>query len=436
LIAKPTGSKVHRVWKCPASAVLPHDIDDDREAKSEPFRNRGKHLHRFLELVGSIGVESALDTVDKELRPLCRALDIGNLPTHLSTEVSFAYNWRTSEVRELGRNLGHRNYHLLPEPPTDDEIALTIDVCGAMTFTDANGLEVTRGYVGDYKSGWTKYPRPGEYGQTLLGALCVRAMLGTDDVLVELLHIDPDDGDHYTVRDVVDMWALDLFADELRAVMERLPELEEMYAGGVGLALHEGAHCAYCPALKHCDAKVAFVRSIPSELLSIGVAPSASTGELVVATGAVTAARAARAFEVAEKIEAVCKAIKAEVCAIAFHTPVELSDGRIIERTVTSRRVVDGKTAAAVLEQRYGREQAMKAVDLKVSIEAIRDVVVANMDHNAVPKPKIETAKKTGLLDVVLAEIERRGGLATNSSEVAKPKMPKKAKKLGPGKSG
>ena len=73
-------------------------------------------------------------------------------------------------------------------------------------------------------------------------------------------------------------------------------------------------------------------------------------------------------------------------------------------------------------QQRYGREQALKAVDISVSIDALRKVVVANKAD----KEKIETRDKTGVLDLVLAEIDRRKGLATNVSEQCKPHKPRK----------
>lgn len=37
-----TGSRVHRVWKCPASAILPQVVGDD--SKREPARRRGKEI--------------------------------------------------------------------------------------------------------------------------------------------------------------------------------------------------------------------------------------------------------------------------------------------------------------------------------------------------------------------------------------------------------
>jgi hypothetical protein len=68
----------------------------------------------------------------------------------------------------------------------------------------------------------------------------------------------------------------------------------------------------------------------------------------------------------------------------------------------------------------------MRAIDLKVSIEGVREVVVSNMDQLAKPRQKIETKNKDGLLDLVLAEIERSGGLSEDVSEECKPRQPRR----------
>lgn len=439
MVHRQTGSKVHRTWRCPPSAVLPHDVDEDREERTEPARGRGKGVHAFLERIPLVGLDAALAEVPADLLTLCRALDVEHMPTQLSTEVAYAYNWVTGEARELGRNMGHRNYDTLPEPPTDEEIPTTLDVVGsAILIKDGN--ELHRGYVGDYKTGHTKYPRPGSFAQTLIGALCLRSVLGVDDCTLELIYIDPDDGQHYPVRDTVDAWALEIFAQELRDVMGSLQRLELDYVSGVGLPFREGAHCDYCPAYKHCDAKVQLIRAVPAELVQLGLAAppvgKKDDAEIVsFAPGVINVSNAAMIYEACERIEAICRRARREVQGLAWGSPVQLSDGRVIERRLHKRRVVDGPKAAAVLEQRYGRDEAMKAVELKVSIDAIRQVVVGNIDPKAKPRQYIERQDGTGVLDQVLDEIDRRGGLATNTSEECKPYQPRK-KKLGSGNGG
>lgn len=450
--AEVSGSKVHRIWKCQASAILPQDRSDEAEARSEPARGKGRHVHRFLERVRSVGREVALGEVPDEASLLCKALDLDDLPTHLSTEVAYAWNWKLRTARELGRNLGHRNYHLLPNAPDPTcEIPCTIDVTGhaivkvvqAYRWPDSTTGEVMvrRGYCGDYKTGHTVYPRPGQYGQTMLGAVCIRSVLQLEDCIVELIYID-DDGEARHVRDLVDEWALDAFEESLAAALGRIPELEAEYDAGRGLPLHQGAHCAHCAGFNHCDAKTALVRAVPAELLQIGIGPATATltpkkelGEfdVVLPGGLVNARNGAAVYLATERVIAICRALQQQVCGIAYaDEPIDLGDGRVIERYVTKRREVAGPIAAVVLERRYGREKAMKALTVETSIDAIRRVVVANKGE----KERIETKKGDGVLDQVLAEINKAGGVNTKVSEACKPHQRRRSKKSGDGAAG
>lgn len=403
--------------------VLPQTFDERRDERTEPARNKGHIVHKFLERVKAIGRDVALAEVPEEHRILCAVLDVDRMPTHLSTEVAMAYNWRTRESRELGRNLGHRDYHLLFDPPTEDEIPCTIDVMGWAEITVTGKLR-RRGFVSDYKTGHTTYPRPGAYGQTMLGALCLLGVMPElDDVTVELIHIHSD-GDHHSVRDTVTLWDLEMFETELGDRMESLPDLERLSAAE--LPYFEGHHCDYCDSYKSCEAKISLVRELPTGLMKIGMVPPGETGKLEMAPGAVTVRSAAFVFEQCERFEALIGRLKAEVCAMAYHEPITLSDGRIIERHTDTRRSVDGRIAAAVLEQEYGREEAMKTVEIKASIDALRRLVTSKIDINAKPRQVITSQKGTGLLDLLLDKIAKRGGLKTTTSEVCRPRTPPK----------
>jgi hypothetical protein len=431
-VKKPTGSKLHRVWKCPASAILPHDVNDFEEERTAPPREHGKVVHRFLEQVRKVGFEVALAEVPEDAQPLCKALDIDQLPTHCATEVAYAYNWRTRKARELGRNLGHRNYHLLPNPPTDDEIPCTLDVVGVAEMVEAGATRrpARRAYVGDYKRGHTTYPRPADYAQTLLGGLCARSALEADDVVLELIYIH-DDGGHHQVRDLVDEWTLDVFADQLEELYTRLEALEADYRGGRGVPTRVGVHCTHCPAIKQCSGQVGMIRAVPAELVKLGV-KKAPDGSLQLEAGAVTVRNAAAVYEAAEAIEAIAKRLKGEACQLAWHQPIQLSDGRVIEPVESSRRTINAKVAVAVLEHKFGREAAMGAIKLTTSFEAISKVLVEGTNFNVKPKPKMTTQKGDGIMDKLVAEIAAQGGIETKTSTSCEPRMPRK-KKLAAG---
>jgi hypothetical protein len=436
-----TGSKIHRAWMCPASAILPHSTNEDTEARYEPARNRGTAIHKYLERVKAVGAEQALAEVPADLQLLCRALDLDKLPAHLSTEVAFAWNWRTNTARELGRNLGHRDY---------DSLGVDWD-CEVPATTDVAGVEVRkirRGLVGDYKSGWTRYPRPARFGQILIAAACLRYIESLDEVVGQVIYID-EDGESFVQSDTIDSWALDTFEREIATMMEGRPTLRDYYAkaGAGALSYVEGPHCDHCGVFKACNAKTALIRSAPQELIRIGARQK--NGELIVAPvvtgkdkdgkdvtelqlqiepGAITVRNAAAVYEACERIEAMCRRMRAEVCGIAYHEPIELSDGRVIERHVWKRRQVDGRIAAVVCEKHYGRDRVLEKLDIKLPLGAIEALVRENVDWTQKPRPVVSSKKGTGILDRLLDEIEAAKGLALATGETCEPRQPRKAK--------
>ena len=241
----------------------------------------------------------------------------------------------------------------------------------------------------------------------------------------------------------------DSFERELTTIFEELPNLEALYEanGGGVLAKHEGGHCDHCAAYKDCSAKTGLVKAMPEALLKIGARrdkkgdfelvwvpkpkgkPEEGSWELRLSPGAINVRNAAAMYEAVERVEALCRKIKDEVCGIGYHEPIPLSDGRVIERYVTKRRAVDGRVAAGLFEQwlsgivapAEARKRVMAKLDIKLSLEALRELVTENIDWNVKPRPVIESKKGDGVLDKLLADLERAGGLHVNSSEECKP---------------
>lgn len=429
---RPTGSKIHRVWKCPASAVLPQHADSN-EAKFEPARDRGKAIHAFLERVKSMGRGAALAESPPELLPLLEALDLDNLPVGLACEVAFAWNWRAGTARELARspNLPRRadggvDYDAL-SVDWSCEIPCTLDVVGAaFAVVPREGAYGNRGYVGDYKSGHAKYPAPDMFGQTLLGALCVRSVWGCDDVVVELIHIH-DNGGHHSARRTVTDWDLDAFERELSEAMQIAESAGQWVANLQIPAPVEGPWCDYCPAFRSCPAKVALVRQIPAELANFGIRPDPESGALTLTPGELTVRNAAVAWMALERIGDVIARAKEEVCSIAAFEEIPLPDGRVIGRLITERRGIDGKVGAEVIEQRFGREARREFVEEVVTMSALRQAASKYKQ----PGEKIETKNKDGAYDRALAEIEKRGGLELKITDAVRPHVPKRKKLPG-----
>lgn len=424
-----TGSKIHRIWKCAASAVLPQGYDG---SDPSPAALRGTAIHAFLEQVGKIGRGAALAAAPADVVPLLEALDLDNLPVGLATEVSFAWNWQTGAVRELGRNLPR-----LPTGAVDYdaagvnwscEVPITIDVMGLAYASSGPGqgerVDVRdiakRGYVGDYKSGHTKYPAPDMFGQTLLAALCVARVYGCDDVVVELLHIH-DNGGHHAARRTVNEWDLQAFEAELSASMLAIAAPN---AGGPDFVDHgpvEGSWCDHCPAFRSCPAKLALVRAIPTELMRLGATAGVEPGTMTLTPGALTIRNAAAAWEAIERIEDVLARAKEEICSIGAFEPIPLSDGRVIGRLITERRGLNGKVAAELLRERLG-PAAAEYIEESVTLDALRKAVAKHRR----PDEKIETKAGTGVYDKALQEVERRGGLELKVTDAVRPHVPKK----------
>ncbi|HEX6052757.1 MAG TPA: PD-(D/E)XK nuclease family protein [Gemmatimonadaceae bacterium] len=416
---RPTGSKVHRAWKCPASAVLPQGY---ASSDPSPAALRGTAIHAFLEQVGRVGRGAALAAAPADVVPLLEALDLDNLPVGLATEVSFAWNWQDSTARELGRNLPRRedggvDYdHPSIQPPVDwsCEIPLTIDVMG-VAFVAA--LDVNRGYVGDYKSGHSKYPAPDMFGQTLLAALCVAKVYGCDDVVVELLHIH-DNGGHHAVRRTVNEWDLQAFEAELRHSMLAIASGRDR---GFTPPPVEGTWCDHCPAFRSCPAKLALVRAIPQELVQLGVRPDPESGALTLTPGSITVRNVAAAWMMKEAIEGICARIAEECCSVAAFEQIPLPDGRVLGRIITERRGLNGKVAAELLRERLG-PAAAEYIEESVTLDALRKAVAKHRR----PGEKIETKAGDGVYQIALAEIEQRGGLELKVTDAVRPHVPKR----------
>lgn len=414
------------------------------------MRTKGQGVHGFLEVVGKVGRGAALANAPADVVPMLEALDLENLPVGLATEVSFAWNWQTLGVRELGRNLPRRadgsvNYNDADGVWVSElEIPLTIDVMGVAAAPSRWGpgpggdIERRRGYVGDYKSGHTKYPAPDMFGQTLLAAVCVAKVYGCDDVVVELLHIH-DNGGHHAVRRIVNEWDLQAFEAELQAAMGTVADRQRLADFGFGGRTdllpaeetptpREGPWCDYCPAFRGCPAKLALVRAIPERLLQLGIRPGTLPDKegveqdaLVLMPGALTIRNAGAAWEAIERIEDVLARAKEEICSIGAFEAIPLSDGRVIGRLVTERRGLNGKVVAEILRERYGTAAA-EYIEESVTLSAMRQAVVKHIR----PGEKIETKAKTGMFDRLVAEVEQRGGLKMKVTDAVRAHVPKK----------
>lgn len=386
-----SGSRIHRVVLCPASESLPHVTD----AGPRPEAERGTLIHRFLERAIQVGADVAMTEAPEHLRPYLAAIDFESLPAGLAAEVSFAWDWKARTGRELGRNLGRNYQGLAPR-----EIPLTMDLVG---LDKPKGLVLVR----DYKTGHTRLPRPGSYGQTLLGGLAACSAYGVDTAVLELTYLDGD-GDTWTVRDTVDAWDLATYGDAIERAMEEVQE-RTLDGGDDEMSVVEGDHCAYCPAFKSCPAKTALVRQMP------GLVDAAS------APGYLAPDRLAKTFHQIQAMKEILGRVESEVFALAAFDELDLGDGTVLGPVTTVREKYQGDVAAQVLTDIYGPEVAKRASKISVTKESLRDAVHSQLQ----PGDKLATKAGTGKLDRVNQEIRARNGVdmtRTTSVRVHRPK--------------
>lgn len=383
-----TASSLARVMACPASELLPHV---QRETQ---WSEAGTARHAYLASIGALGREKALAAVPDAHRKECAAIDLDGLPTHLASEVAFAWDVETGVARELGRDMG-RNY----SGCSATEIPGTIDVVGV----GESDL-----YIGDFK-GWQLVDAR-DNAQLLFAAMCAAKIYGRDRAMLEIINIRH--GAPWRSRCHVDTFDLADFEQRLCSTLSMVATLKAAIVrdtDDVTLpAVVEGEHCKYCPAFDSCPAKTAIIRELvggaPRSLLPIR--PETAT----------------EAFLRLQQIKEVVKHVDAALHAYAKEQPIQLPDGKVFgAREKDGKEQLSGDVAYAVVKELHGQEIADLAVTRSTTKKAIKEAV--------------RTAKERGLHagtlkageDAILDAVRERGGSERKRSitiDVHKPALP------------
>jgi len=401
----PTGSRLARVIACPASSALPQ-VDD---LEPQPAASRGTKIHRYLQRVSEVGSDAALAEVaalnEPELLSYCETIDIDELPVDLAAEVAFAWNWSRRTGRELGRGIDRAYTGLGPT-----EVGLTTDVLGV----DRKDRRV---FIGDYKSGRLWVGRPRENAQLMSAAAAACSVFDADEAVVEVIYLD-DDGVPRRFADVVTAWELETFGDDLEAAMQSAIEARMVIGRGGTPNVAAGSHCRYCSAYRNCPAQTALVRAAVTALQPGAGAPFTS--------GFLAPDRLAATWRQVQAFRIMLGRVESEVLALASREPIDLGDGKVLGPVETARETIEADTTYTVLEARYGRAAADRAMTRKTSKAAVRTVATAYKP----PKAKLSTRNGDGELDRILDEIRARGG-----AKVRRGIRPKEttADKLAPG---
>lgn len=376
----PSGSKLGRQLVCPASIVLP-------KAESEnPFSDRGRAIHLFLERASVVGRDRALAEVGPKWREACVDIDVTRIPKGCTAEVAFAYDAIGGTGRLVGTSVG-RNYG--PRGAWD-------------IFATADLYKITDGkvYIGDWKttSGHDTYaPAASENWQLKIMALAAARAFGGTSADIAIIKVYPDgtigqpDVHHMDAMEL-DECAVTIKEFALRAerIHGRFQDFKEVPDPV------EGEHCKWCPSFQFCPTKTAIVRHVAGE-------PVTFENSLK----ALTPATAGKAWKTILDAESMIKRAKDAIRQMAEHNPVQLPNGRVLGPVEIPRESVDGMEAFRVLSEMCDRQTAQSAVELSSSKEAIRRAIRPVAETRGISLAQLERE--------VLAELRSRNGVRTSS---------------------
>lgn len=390
----PTASGLPRADLCPTSCALPQS-----KTVGDQWSNAGQVVHRFLEIVPTLGRDEALLQVHSDLRPVCELLELDKLPTDpkaFAAEVAFAWDFRTGAAHELGRGL-ERNYAGVS--PT--EIAGTADV---VALTADGGV-----YVGDYKYGFSHTlhtPHPKRNLQLRFLALAAARAYHRDHAIVEIIRLQAD-GVSWKERAELDAFDLADTAERVRELVVRIDRAAATMAAGAWPEVVAGPHCRYCPAYTWCPEQTRLLQQLAQ---APGVAMTEVSAQL-------TAEGAARAYRAYRTIKALIDHVGEQLHSYSTVHPIDLGDGLVYGPLETRREQVDGAVARTVLAEIHGQVVADAACEWNSSKRAIEDALR--------PVAQKTGEKITRLKKAALAAIDERGGLSVKVSANCKEHRPR-----------
>lgn len=332
-----TASGLWRNFMCIASAVLP------RAGHTDEWAARGTGIHAFLADVNTIGRAAALAKIeDEELAAACAMINVERLPVDrakYASEVAFAFSVRTGKARELGRDIS-RDY----SSASDDEI------CGSADIVALVGDDAV--FVGDIKTGFKHLRAPADNWQFKFLGLAAARAYGRSRAIVELIRIGSD-GEPYRVGGELDLLDLASISEELRVLHA---DVARAAAADVEPPATTGAHCSGCPSISFCKAATALIR-----------APGDGWAE-------VTAEHALAAYEQREAVRAVLAKMDEQLDDFAAAHPFPLRDGRWYGAIDKSRESLEGAQVWALINERYGADEAWKVTQISATKKAIEDL--------------------------------------------------------------
>lgn len=246
-----TGSRFELAETCEGALAL----EPSRDA-GDPYANRGKAIHNFIDEARRFGRAVALERVPEKWRDECGSLDLEELGTFLGgwetsdfeTEVALAFNVTTGESRRI--------------PTTAGRIIGEVAVDEVPAVIDAARWLVGRAVVIDWKTGFKMVDTPATNPQPRFYALAAARLVSpeerrsSDNAEAGIVQFG-EDGEEPTFRRAsYDDLELAAIAGYVRVVWQKDRRAKELVAEGKANKLRyvEGSHCKRCPALPRCPA--------------------------------------------------------------------------------------------------------------------------------------------------------------------------------------
>ena len=398
MIATITASALGRIEKCNASALLPQTT-----GSRNAWTDAGSARHAFLEAVPKVGREAALAAVPEAHRASCAILNLERLPVdakEYAAEVAYAMNWRTGEVRELGRGLARDYGELDP-----DEIPGTCDV---------EGLTATHVILLDFKGAHAKLDDPSDSMQMLFLAYCASRLRNRDAAFVGHVRLRDDGEPWYFVEELGPM-KLDAIEMRIRSLMLRLEALKTLKDSGAQVNVVEGDHCGRCNAFHSCPAKTRLARAIAyGEVVEKGFNlegfPTLTNDDAV------------KVIERLKAIDEVSARVWKAVKELAKLEAIRMPDGKVYGKVEVTTETVDPAEGGRILAAEFGPDIADAATEIKQTMtwaaidRALRPLLERDpgKDAEGQPLPK----NRIGKLNEKAEKLLRDGGALKTSTHV------------------
>lgn len=345
----PSISSFERVQACAASEVLPIRVVETGE-----YAERGTVGHWFSDVVvtGSMAREEALARIAnqewKDWLALAKLEPMRAFFDHTpKTEVTFAIDIDSEIARTLGHHLG-RNY----SAAMDCEVVGTTDYLGSHLGIPA---------ILDLKTGQRVTEAKDNY-QIKFAAYAVQQLTGAEVVYGGLVYLDELGELAFDVHLFTHEELAGLCGD-FESATRRVLSAFAAYEEDGRVELHPGSYCTYCPAVSHCPAKTAVIRSIVPDLDMMTSSVSALTPE-----------QQAYAWSKVKLFKPILEKIEDDLKLIVKAKGIDLPDGRKV-------RAVEVQKPNAVTVGRL--------------IDELRKRGMTDEEFEAMKTPRVETHCKT-----------------------------------------